>query len=385
MTRLTRAQQLTRIELTTAQIRRLSPRRAVRARFLGSRDFAATYDAELLRGATDRDIAVADCELMLLGLLTKSDNLRSILFSGSAAQVVGFYDYHAKVLCARGTGNVLFGTQRYVIAHEYTHALQDQHYSLLKLLPDQGPLAYRNSDSVVAYHALIEGDAVNLGDLYFGRTYNAANLVALDKLAIQPAKGPVIPASIERKFLFPYTGGVGFVHDLYRRGGMNAIDAAYRRLPGSTYEIMYPSPYLVHWTPIPVTLHHVRGFDAWHQTDDDVWGAFGVDLMLWQFLGKPTADSVTVGYRGDRYVFLQHGTDNAILFESVWRDPVAARTAQHGFTNAFIRRFGHVTTRSRVLTGEDVSMYVDRGGSRLTMSYASTTELARQLGTGTPS
>jgi hypothetical protein len=165
---------------------------------------------------------------------------------------------------------------------------------------------------------------------------------------------------------------------------MAAVDDAYARLPSSTYEIMYPDAYLKRWKPVSVRLHGVQGFAGWTQTDDDVFGAFGYHLLLWQFLSKKTADGITAGYRGDRYIFLENGAQNAMLLKSVWTSASAARAARSALLSSLKARYhGRLTPGSAPSTFVDADggVYLRARGTVVTLAYAPTAALAQQLGT----
>ncbi len=373
---------LAQIEQATQQIRELAPLHPVKAAFLPNKKFDAVIQANLRKGETDSDIEIARRELVLLGLLGPTVNYHRLIFDNITSQVLGLYDYDAKELYVRSdTGNV-FGIDRYAIAHEYTHALQDQHYGLRKLMPDEDAIAYRNSDAESAHHALIEGDAVNTQLLYISRVYTPSEIRAL-VTAPQPAVKP-LPAAIQREFDFPYTAGVQFVQKLYKSGGMAAVDQAYQRLPRSTFEIMHPSYYQQHWKPATVTLHGVDGFTDWKQVDDDVNGAFGIELVLWQHVGQSEANSVTDAYRGDRYIFLEQGTQSAMLLKMVWTSPATAKVAAGAWVQNLkvqMRNARVSTTGSTTTVNGAQSVYVHVSKNVLKVAYAPTAVLARQLGT----
>lgn len=376
--------EVAQIERVTQQIRSLGARHPVKAVFPSANEFAKAWSRELRQDQTDTEIELNRRESVLLGLLSKGDNLRHLLLSSSADQVAGFYDYHRKVLYVRNDSNRVFGPERYVIAHEYTHALQDQHYDLLKLLPDQFPLTYRNSDAVGAHHALIEGDAVNTQTLFIHQTYSKADLKALIALESAPNHSAPLPTSLLRQFLFPYTTGVDFVTGIYRAKGMAGIDAAFQHPPSSTYVIMHPSAYAQGWKPVKVTLHGVTGFSDWQQLDDDVFGAFGYNLLLWQTLSHNTANKITDSYRGDRYLFLEKGKENAMLFKSVWTSHLTAKAAESTLLRALKARSPHskVTSGSSpVFHAHGLAVYFHVNGHTVTMACAPTTALATQLGT----
>ena len=383
-TRTSVTQEVTGIEHTTVQIRHLSPIHSVKARLLADKAFDAALTQELHRDNPDAEIDLGQREMVLLGLLKKTDSYRKIIFQNLGSQVLGFYDYHNKVLYVRNHANQLFGPRRYTIAHEYTHALQDQHYGLQKLMPNEMPLKYRNSDAVSAHHDLTEGDAWNLQTLFIYRTYSRKDIDALIQLDSQPDHSAPLPKSVYRDFYFPYTTGYEFVHRLYQQGGMAAVDAAYRRLPSSRYEIMHPSAYQKGWRPVDVSLHGVSGFADWKQVDDDVEGAWGYQLLLWQYLPEKSATRITDEWRGDRYIFLEKGNDSMLLMKSVWTSAKAARAAEDGMVSMLRGRYqghAHVTGGSATtLTETDGAVYLKAVGSRLTVAFAPTVQLAQKLG-----
>lgn len=375
-----RNQEVATIERETVKIRQLQPRHAVRAIFPSNQTFAQLLDTEVHRENPEGEVQISQRESVVLGLLRPGDNLNKILFQNLSDQVAGFYDYRNRTLYLRNNSGQVLGLERYDIAHEYTHALQDQHYGLARLLPDETPLKVRNSDAVSAHHALTEGDAVNTQTLFIYRYYTRQQIEGLVKLESKPLKARPLPLSIQREFDFPYTVGLDFVQTLYRRGGMAAVDAAYQRLPASTYEIMHPAAYLHHWRPVNVTLRGVRGFTGWRQVDDDVSGAFGYNLLLWQWLPRTQADRVTDGYRGDRYIFLERGWQNLMRMESVWQDAAAAGKARATFVRALRRRYPGARWKGVTLVARGQSIYLRASGARLTLAFAPNAELADRLG-----
>jgi hypothetical protein len=374
------------IEQVTQRIRGLKAKRPVRAVFLTDKPFNAVIDAELRQENPVSEIDLSQRESVLLGLLSRHDNLRHIMFQNLSSRVIGLYDYHRKTLYVRNHGNQAFGLERYTIAHEYTHALQDQYWNLGRLTPDESKLTYRHSDADSAHAALREGDAVNTQTLFIVRTYSRAQITALIKYESHQPTGPSIPKSIDREFNFPYTdpnGGYAFVQAIYRHGGMKAVNAAFRRLPTSTYEIMHPAAYLRGWHPVAVPFHGVKGMGGWKQVDDDVNGAFGYEILLWQYLPRGVADRVTATYRGDRYVFMERGKESALRLESVWNNAKAAGAARAAIVSSLrVRYHQHVQMHgNELLTDADGAVFFRVRGARLTIVYGPNVSVARQMGT----
>jgi hypothetical protein len=330
-----------------------------------------------------REIEIGQQEMDEVGFLRPGQSLRKILFSDMSAQVAGVYDFKTKTLYVRGQDNQAFHLERYVIVHEYTHALQDQHWHLAKILPDEYKIRYRNSDALSARHALVEGDAVNTQGLYIERSYTPAEVRGMITYEQHLPTGVPLPRAIQKQFYFPYTTGVRFAQTLYQSGGMRAINAAFTRLPSSTYEIMFPDAYLRHWRAADVQLHGVRGFGRWKRVDDDVFGALGYKMLLWQHSSESAATSALRSYRGDRYVFLEKGSAGALLMESKWQSGTAARRAAQKLASSIEKRFGRTGAwrpDHPVVRGEGVSAYVRSRGANVTLAYAPTSSLALRLG-----
>jgi hypothetical protein len=374
--------QLAVIEAQERQIRGLSQLRPVPAHFPNDKQFNAILTKQSKRDTPLPEISLAQREMVLVGFLQPGQSLKKILFSDISAQVVGVYDYKTKVLYVRGQNNQAFKLERYVIVHEYTHALQDQHWNMKKLLPDEYTKKVRNSDAIGARHALIEGDAVNTQDIYIGQKYTPAEVQRLISYERGLPQGPALPWAIKKQFYFPYTTGVTFTQTLYRSGGTKAINNAFVHLPESTYEIIFPAAYQKGWKPTPVTLNGVKGFDGWKQTDDDVFGALGYKMLIWQYSTEKFATDILQEYRGDRYVFLQNGSQNAMLLRSEWADLGSAVSARNAISDSISKRFsGNVTKQGQsILVTPKGAVYLKVSGSTLNIAYAPTAALAKKLG-----
>lgn len=377
-----RTQQLRQIEAQERQIRGLSQLHSVRAEFPGDTAFNALISGQMRQDNPLSEVAISQREMDEVGFLHPGQSLRTILFSDMSSQVAGVYDYNKKILYVRGHDNQAFNLERYVLVHEYTHALQDQHWHLAKILPDEYKLHYRNSDEVTARHALVEGDATNTQNLYVTRNYSLSQFRAMITYERGLPTGPTLPWAIQKQFYFPYTTGLAFVQALYETGGMAEINSAFSRLPSSTYEIIFPKSYLAHWHPTPVTLHGVAGFKGWKQVDDDVFGALGYEMLLWQHSTENAARNALRTYRGDRYIFLERGRAGLLLMKSRWSSPTAARQASRNLAQSLEKRFG---SRARwnaahtAVSAPGLTSSIRTSGDTVTLAYGPTKILATRL------
>ncbi|MGH2621772.1 MAG: hypothetical protein ACRDHG_14555, partial [Anaerolineales bacterium] len=116
-------------------------------------DFLADYTEE-----EARDDART---LSLLGLMEPDYDLFNLYMELYSEQIAGFYDDELKqMFVVQGAG--FRGVERITYAHEYTHALQDQHYDLRNGLGFNDEACEADSERCAAIQALLEGDATLL-------------------------------------------------------------------------------------------------------------------------------------------------------------------------------------------------------------------------------
>ncbi len=209
------------------------------------RDGLKDYDASEPPAAR-----VADEEVLeLLGLIPRGTSLRHVAASLYGQGVAGYYDPRTKRLkVVSGAATSTRALAETVIAHELTHALEDQHYGL----DDEGPS--EGDDRALARLALVEGTATEVMTRYGERFIGRGELLAS---AIGSAFAPTgdLPPYIEAQTVFPYLAGQQFVQELLRRaGGRWALvdDAERVRPPVSTEQVLHPERYLRADEPKPV-------------------------------------------------------------------------------------------------------------------------------------
>ncbi|HEX4805311.1 MAG TPA: hypothetical protein VFU94_05375, partial [Conexibacter sp.] len=163
----------------------------------------------------------ASAELLtLLGLLPPGADLRRIASAVYGEQVAGYYDPRRRRLAlVRGAG-----VDDVTLAHELTHALEDQHANLQRL--EGGP----DDDAASAREALVEGSATLVMDRYAARWPSRTPVG--DALAglTQMTSGTPLPRYTMRELIFPYLQGERFVQALRDAdaGGWALVDVAER-------------------------------------------------------------------------------------------------------------------------------------------------------------
>jgi len=298
-------------------------------------------EADLMRDYTDAQLHADGVAGAMVGLYPAGMDLKSESLKLMRNQIAGFYDPHSKqmVLVEGGMDLGLFGNaaefvaQRdvageMVLAHEFTHALQDQHFDLDKKLD----AVKNNDDRALALKCVAEGDATIAGYAYVaGRmddTVLGALLAHLDDIAKAFAsEAPGTPEGLSAPLIFQYSDGVRFVAEAYRRGGWKGVDALYGDPPLSTHDIIHSADYYPHRVaPVDV---QVRGYDkampAWKKVDDDTYGELLMRVILRRNLGE-NAPEVKLAERwaGDQMVILQSGSDISVIWLIAFTDSAAA-------------------------------------------------------------
>jgi hypothetical protein len=305
--------------------------------------------------------------LKLLGLLPRDADLRRIESSVYGEQVAGYYDPRRKRLAlVRGAG-----VDDVTLAHELTHALEDQHADLEKLGAGGG------DDASTAQQALVEGSATELMERYAERWPSDAPLG--DALAglTQVTGATPLPQYMARTLVFPYFQGESFVQALRDAGGggWKLVDLAERkRPPTTTAEILDTDRWLRAEQPVAVTLSGGAGLpraDRWHRLTGSTLGEEDVAALLSPSSGPLAAREVTSRWRGGRYALWRRGPlvggrcavpcreRDAVELAVRMADPASARSLGAALT-VWLQRTLH---GRRVRTTADGGLWRLPGGS----------------------
>ena len=121
------------------------------------------------------EIAVADETLKALGLLPAGASLGDLYVDLLGSQVAGFYVPEVKQLFVVSRSGRIGPSEKVTFAHEFTHALQDQHFGLEEIDVD----AVGQGDRSLGRLALVEGDATLLMTLWLSKHLTTAELQEL--------------------------------------------------------------------------------------------------------------------------------------------------------------------------------------------------------------
>jgi len=326
--------------LTRAQLRQYY------ANLLGDEAWRSSADSLTLALAA-LDFVPADTDLVKLWRDVYSE------------QVAGFYDTETKEIILVTNTDASGALERVIYAHEYTHALQDQHFDLRGLGVSETDFFDSYVDRVGAVLALVEGDASLVQEQYVQGYLSYADTLAFQQ---DVAQGSSIefdraPRFIQQMMLFPYERGRQFVGLLYTQGGWAAVDAAYEAPPVSSEQILHPERYLVGDAPTPVSLgmlDTVLG-TSWTPVYDEPLGEFVLGLYLENYVSSGTASAAVEGWGGDRCIIYHHaGTaETAFLLHTVWDTAAEADEFRDAYETYAQVRSGHLAD----LTGEGLTCW----------------------------
>ena len=241
----------------------------------------------------------ADEEILkLLGLVEPDADLRDLAASLFGEGVAGYYsprDGRLRTVTGPATGGRVLAQM--VLAHELTHALEDQRFGLE--LTD----TTATDDASLARLALVEGSATSLMYGYVDRYFTAEEALG-GVLGSAFQDTAELPPFLQAQTLFPYVGGEAFVRELLRRGGGSwaLVDTAYRfRPPASTEQILHPGAYFDADEPQPVRIDAGRVLgDGWERAAAGSWGELQTRELLAAAGGGGSRDAAA-GWGGDRY------------------------------------------------------------------------------------
>ena len=322
------ASQMDAIQNQVIQIRRLIPTHALQRATLSNSQLHDQVIQNFFKDYTREKSTDDVVELSLLGLLNPGFDLYDLYINLYSEQIAGYYDPETKEMFVV-QGNQFGGLERMNYAHEFTHALQDQVYDLRNGLKYKDEFCKTNSEYCNGVDALIEGDATFTEQLWF-----IEDATQNDRLQVQDFygayKSPVFdsaPVYLKKSFLFPYKQGMEFVQSLYDLGGYAAVDAAFKRPPVDTEQVLHPDLYPA-GQPENVSLPNFLPAlgTGWREIDRNEMGEWQTYLVLSSGadvkfqLPDSQARSAAAGWGGDSLVVYRQDASQAgaLILKSTW-------------------------------------------------------------------
>ncbi|MDX6709153.1 MAG: hypothetical protein QOH96_169 [Blastocatellia bacterium] len=304
----------------TSEVRQLSILRPVKSGTHSREEIARYVRANLDEENSPERVHASETTLKTLGLVPSNFDLRTFLVKLLTEQVAGYYDAKKQEFFLADW--IDLDGQKPVMAHELTHALQDQHFNLRRF--DKWPKG--ESDSELAYHSLVEGDATLTMTFYMTRDPVRAFsfLKSFSEAGAQSTKEiDGAPRALRESLLFPYQQGMQWAMDVHKLKGWEGVSNAFTELPQSSEQILHPEKYLAHEAPVKISLPDVSGDvgGKWKQIDYDVNGEWTYFLILDQYLrSEKESHRAAAGWGGDRYAVYEKTDGGGVLITqlSAW-------------------------------------------------------------------
>jgi hypothetical protein len=348
----------------TSELRELSILKNVKSGAQSRADIERMIIKNLDADTSPEEMHAAEVLLKAFGLAPQEFAYRSFLIKLLSEQVAGYYDPKAQQFYLADW--IELDGQKPVMAHELTHALQDQHFNLKRF--EKWPKG--DSDAELAAHALIEGDATLAMTLYMAKNPLIA-LAFIRSLGGQEAATEQFkqaPRALRESLLFPYEEGSAWATQVYKRGGWEMVSQAFSKLPQSTEQILHADKYFTYEAPQKLTLPDFKLAlgPSWKRIDYDVNGEWGCYLILDEFLNDSTESKrASAGWGGDRfavYEALQPG-ETFIAQLTAWDTPLDAKE----FFDAYSKRISKRYSGAKELksTTEQIEWETSAGGAAM--------------------
>lgn len=346
------------------------PKRAVvKRQMVGKTDVEKYMTGRMAKEEFTQRFAQAELSMKKLGFLPRDFNLRDFLVKSTGQQVAGYYDEETKTISLLNW--VPFDQQQPILAHELTHALQDQNYDLHKwMMAGLSPAKNKssgdsNDDGATARKAVVEGQAMVVYVDYLLAPMHRSLADTPD--LIYQMEEPAVKAAIDSQTMhdapmilresgsFAYKGGLIFEGELLHKGGKDmAFGGAFARPPKNSHEVLHPDAYInnekVARIAVP-DLKQVLGGE-YEVFDSGGIGELDVHALLKQYGERKGADDISSAWLGGAYVtYLRKGksadaatmADLALVYVSRWKSPQAADRFAHFYTSAVAMRYSAAT------------------------------------------
>jgi len=284
-----------------------------------------------------------------LGLLPQDESLEDLTLELLSGGVAGFYRNDQKKLYVVSKSGAVGGNEKITFAHEFDHALQDQHFTVFK---DQEDVTDQ-SDRILARQAVYEGDATLLMTLWASQNFSPTDMQDVLAAGRDPDATEMLermPAILRETLLYPYTTGLTFAQTAFMAGGWAAVDAFYADMPVSTEQILHAEKWQAREAPKKVALPKNLARDlgkGWTLPLEDTFGEFQLGVWLRE-AGATDATAAAAGWGGDRLGVLEGPGDAwAVAMATDW-DSAAEAAEFETAANTAVATLG---PKARLLPG----------------------------------
>jgi hypothetical protein len=275
----------------------------------------------------------------------------------------------------------------FFLAHELTHALEDQHFGLPHA-PDP------SDDGALAELALIEGTATAVMIEYARLHLDPGELLA-SSLEIDASRGDV-PAFVVEQLELAYLEGAEFVQGLNAVGdGWKLVDEALaNRPPTSTEQVLDLDAYLRVEAPLPTRVE-ARALErrGWKRLGGGDLGEAATAQLLRVGAPPAIAKDAAAGWGGDHYALwarersglectTECARDLVLAIRWRWDNPRQARQFAQAVPAYLLSGLGAERAEGDTFALTDGWAVAERGSRVVTLAFAPTPRLAHLVASG---
>jgi hypothetical protein len=392
-------------------------------RQLTTREAVESYLTEKFNEDDDaKRMQRSEIVLKKFGLLERDFNLKPFLLSLLKEQIEAYYDPKMKTVNLLDWVSV--DEQKPVLAHELTHALQDQRVNLetwsdqtppdVSLNADDDAVHLAKDEFDTARNAVTEGQAtaVMMDNLLkpLGRSLvkDPEVVEALKQQMNGASDSPVLaraPLLLSESLLFPYREGLSFEQDVWMDQGQAAAFAgALDRPPTSSWEIMNPREYEKGHRPTIPLLPNIHPLvdTLYKPYDIGQVGQLDVHILTGIFGGDDAARDLTPAWDGGIYWAGQKRNATAgeqattgsiaLLYLSSWKNSSSAQAFAALYSRELGRKYSGLKATStathsmpsesygeQVFSTSEGPVVISTRGRLVFVTESFDLELARQL------
>lgn len=308
-----------------------------------------------------------------LGLLPARTGLKATVLDALEEQAAGYYDPGREAFFVLGDMPRSFAP--FIVAHELTHALDDQYFDIDGMLDRAGG----DDGRAGGVAAVVEGSGTLVMTIYIvqeigeGRLTPEAAREYQESEVGQAKRLKATPQVVQRLLIGPYVLGINFL----LKGNLAAmprvaapkgdLERAFRDPPVSWEQVLHPEKY---WDEVVRDVPRLVVIPDLSSTLGDGWalqGEGGLGEMILAILTDPDAEAFdptsfqgpqrwtnagAAGWGGDRWQLYRRGDDTVTVLATLWDSDRDARE----FHAALPRPMRRASLRRRdavvVVTGE---------------------------------
>lgn len=338
----------------------------VKRRMVGKADVQKFVQGNLSKEEYAQRFVREEMSMKKLGFIPRDFNLKEFVVKSEGQEIAGYYDPETKTISLLNW--VPVDRQEPILAHELTHALQDQNFDLQKWMKAAEKSKGSGEDeSAVARKAVVEGQAMVTYIDYMlkpmGRTLQDTPdlLYAMEDTSVKAIVDSQLmhdsPMVMREAGMFAYKEGMIFEGELLHKGGKEmAFAGTFTRPPRNSHEVLHPEAYINGEKLPALRIPDMKAVlnDQYEVYDSGSVGELDVRALLKQYNERKIADNLSAEWQGGSYVLYRKKADPAaqapvttadlaLLYVSRWKSPQAAARFAKFYAGAVPMRYQSAT------------------------------------------